>query len=172
VEEFGPPDQGRPPLPRQRPGNAPLEIPWEWDLPKVVEIGWDGTQYELRATYVIQPMAQPIGTKVAGIDLGEIHIAVAHDGEDRAIVNGRELRSKERYRNQTKAKLSALIDRKEKGSRRRKRLAKSKAKQLTKIKHQVREILHKQTTPPYLDVAPRGRPDGRHRRYTGHPAGA
>jgi putative transposase len=127
-------------------GNAPLSIPWEWELPKIVEVGWDGTQYELRATYVIQPLAQPSGTKVAGVDLGEVHIAAAHDGEDCTIVNGRELRSKKRYQNQTKAKLSALIDRKEKGSRRRKRLAKSKAKQLTKIKHQVREILHKQTT--------------------------
>jgi len=32
-------------------GNTPLQIPWRWSLPKLVEIGWDGREYELRATY-------------------------------------------------------------------------------------------------------------------------
>lgn len=127
-------------------GNSPLEIPWQWNLPKLVEIGWDGAQYELRAVYVIQPSAKPIGTKVAGIDLGEVHLATAHDGERCTILNGRELRSKKRYQNKVKARLSALIDRKKKGSRRRKRLARSKAKQLNRVHNQVREVLHKQTT--------------------------
>jgi putative transposase len=127
-------------------GNAPLLIPWGWELPKLVEIGWDGDQYELRATYLIEPQAQPLGTQVAGIDLGEVHIATAHDGESCTIANGRELRSKKRYQNKLKAQLSAKLDRKKPGSRRRKRLAKSKKKQLRKLKHQVREILHKQTT--------------------------
>jgi putative transposase len=127
-------------------GNDPLEIPWPWELPRLVEIGWDGTQYELRAAYVVRPEAEPIGTKTAGIDLGEVHIAVAHDGENCTILNGRGLRSKKRYQNKTKAKLSVLIDRKQKGSRRRKRLARSKARQLRKLRDQVREILHKQTT--------------------------
>jgi putative transposase len=127
-------------------GNTPLEIPWSWELPKLVEIGWDGAQYELRATYAIAPETQPVGTKVAGIDLGEVHIAAAHDGEHCTIANGRELRSKKRYQNKTKAKLSAKIDRKKRGSRRRKRLVRSKAKQLKKLRNQVREILHKQTT--------------------------
>jgi putative transposase len=127
-------------------GNAPLEIPWQWELPKLVEIGWDGDQYDLRATYVITAQAQPIGTKVVGVDLGEVHLATAHDGESCTIANGRELRSKKRYQNKTKAKFAAKIDRKKPGSRRRKRLVRSKQKQLRKLRHQVREILHKQTT--------------------------
>jgi putative transposase len=32
-------------------GNKPLVIPWVWDTPVWVEIGWDGKQYELRACY-------------------------------------------------------------------------------------------------------------------------
>lgn len=43
-------------------------------------------------------------------------------------------------------KLSSLIDPKQKGSRRRKRLIRSKGKHLAKIKHQIRDLLHKQTS--------------------------
>lgn len=27
-------------------GNVSLNLPWKWDLPKQVEIGWDGRQYQ------------------------------------------------------------------------------------------------------------------------------
>src|ERR671937_1559289 len=32
-------------------GTAPLVVPWRWGMPTQVEMGWDGKQYELRATY-------------------------------------------------------------------------------------------------------------------------
>jgi putative transposase len=83
---------------------------------------------------------------VAAIDLGEIHLAVSHDGEKTHILNGRLLRSKRRYQNKLKAELSALIDVKKKGSKRRQRLIGSKRKQLDKIKAQIKDVLHKQTT--------------------------
>jgi len=87
-----------------------------------------------------------MGGEVAGIDLGEIHMAVSHDGENTHILNGRYLRSKRQYQNKLKAKLSKKIDRKKKGSRRRKKLVKSKQKQLKKIKNQIKDIEHKQTS--------------------------
>jgi putative transposase len=34
-------------------GQAPLVVPWRWGVPCQVEMGWDGTQYELRATYLL-----------------------------------------------------------------------------------------------------------------------
>ncbi len=80
------------------------------------------------------------------MDLGEVHLAAAHDGEQTYLVNGRLLRSKRRYQNKLKGKLSRLIDRKKKGSRRRKRLIYSKQKQLAKLRKQIADILHKQTT--------------------------
>src|SRR5919201_6767364 len=40
-------------------GNAPLLVPWAWDVPVQVEMGWDGHQYELRATYLVQPATSP-----------------------------------------------------------------------------------------------------------------
>ncbi|MHB9146176.1 MAG: RNA-guided endonuclease TnpB family protein [Symbiobacteriia bacterium] len=126
--------------------NEPLRVSWQWDVPKLVEIGWDGQQYELRATYAEAIQAAPQGDKVAGIDLGEVHLAVAHDGERCIIANGRLLRSKRRYQNKLKPSLSHLIDTKQRGSRRRRRLTRSKRRQLAKLDHQIRDIQHKQTT--------------------------
>jgi putative transposase len=127
-------------------GNAPLIVPWAFDVPTQVEMGWDGTQYELRAIYVVEP-AMPIDTcGVAGVDLGEVHLAVAHDGTRTTIVNGARVRSLRRYQNKTKAALSARIDTKQEGSRRRRKLVRSKRKQLRKLDHQLRDALHKQTT--------------------------
>ena len=124
-------------------GNAPLVLDWPWELPKTVVIHWTGTQYEAIATYEVEPHASALGEKVAGIDLGEIHMAVSHDGEQTHILNGRHLRSKRQYRNKLCEHLSKKIDRKKKGSRRRKKLIKSKKKQL---KHQIADIEHKQTS--------------------------
>jgi transposase, IS605 OrfB family, central region len=136
-------------------GNPPVVIPWAWETPVQVEIGWDGKQYELRACYDLSQTAEdepnegaitPQTGEVAGVDLGEVHLAVAHDGVGTFIANGRLLRAKRRYQNKLKGKLSRLIDRKKKGSRRRKRLISSKQKQLAKLRKQIADILHKQTT--------------------------
>ncbi|WP_156920606.1 RNA-guided endonuclease InsQ/TnpB family protein [Thermicanus aegyptius] len=128
-------------------GNNPLVLPWQFEKPKLVEIGWDGKQYELRATYLNEPnLKQTQGDKTAGIDLGEIHIAAVYNGEQSYIFNGRLLRSKRRYQNKLKAFLQSKIDKKKKGSRRWRRLIRSKAKQLAKIRNQIHDILHKETT--------------------------
>jgi putative transposase len=126
--------------------HAPLVLEWPWETPKTVVIHWTGEQYEALATYQVKAQAHPLGEKVAGIDLGEIHAAVSHDGTETHILNGHLLRSKRQYQNKLKAKLSSMIDGKKKGSRRRKRLVQSKQKQLKKLKTQVKDIEHKQTT--------------------------
>jgi putative transposase len=127
-------------------GNAPLMLDWPWELPQTVVIHWTGNEYEAIATYQVEAQAEPIGEKIAGIDLGEIHQAVAFDGEHVLLLNGRLLRSKRQYQNQLKAPLQAKIDGKKKGSRRRKKLVRSKKKQLRKLNHQIKDVEHKQTT--------------------------
>ncbi|WNZ47239.1 transposase [Leptolyngbya boryana CZ1] len=127
-------------------GNAPLIIDWEWGKPKLVEMGWDGSEYEIRACYATDEVKPKESGLVAGVDLGEIHLAVAYDGEQTYIVNGRLLRSKRRYQNKLKAKLSAKIDIKKLGSKRRKRLIRSKQRQLARLNNQIKDIQHKQTT--------------------------
>ena len=127
--------------------NPPLYIPWKWDKPKLVELGWTGEQYQIRAIYVLEDtQVKPLGNKVVGIDLGEIHLAVSHDGEQCHILNGRKFRSVRRYQNKLKAELSHMIDTKKRGSNHRKRLVRSKRRQLKKIEDQMTDILHKQTT--------------------------
>jgi putative transposase len=127
-------------------GNNPLIVAWAYAVPKLVEMGWDGQEYELRACYQDEPVEPIQNGTVAGVDLGEIHLAVAHDGEQTFILNGRLLRSKRRYQNKLKAKLSAQIDVKKRGSKRRKSLVRSKKRQLAKLNNQIRDIQHKQTT--------------------------
>lgn len=127
-------------------GNEPLKISWKWETPKLMEMGWDGEQYELRACYLLpEPVPVESGI-VVGIDLGEIHTAVAHTGSECFILNGRELRSKRQYQNKLKATLSSKLDAKKRESTRRKKLKRSKAKQLVKLNNQIRDIMHKQTT--------------------------
>src|SRR6266851_3758724 len=128
-------------------GNEPLVLNWPWELPVTVVIHWTGTQYEAIATYEQQRAYGPFpGGKVAGIDLGEVHMAVSHDGERTSILNGRFLRSKRQYQNKLKARLQAMIDVKKKGSRRRKQLTAAKSRQLRRLTNQIKDIEHKQTT--------------------------
>jgi putative transposase len=127
-------------------GNERLTIQWQWQLPVLVEIGFDGKQYELRATYAYDVITKPLGNKIAAADLGEVHPVVTHDGNTTIIVNGRLSRSKKQYRNKMLAKLSALMSTKQKGSRRHKRLKRSKYKQLKKVNNQIIDITHKQTS--------------------------
>ena len=86
-------------------GNEPLVLEWPWGLPKTVVIRWTGTQYEAVATYQVEVPTKPSGSKIAGIDLGEIHIAVSHDGTETHLLNGRLLRSKRQYQNKLKEHL-------------------------------------------------------------------
>ena len=74
-----------------------------------------------------------------------IHWTGTH-GEQTHILNGRLLRSKRQYQNKLKAKLSTMIDVKKKGSRRRKKLIKSKQKQIKRLQHHVNDIERKQSS--------------------------
>ena len=128
--------------------NQPLVVDWHWDKPKQVELGWNkGSKcYELRACYSVPKVELVKDGGVSGCDLGEIHPMVFTNGVDTDIFNGRVLRSKRQYQNKLKAKLSNLIDTKKRGGKRRKKLIKTKQKQLAKIKNQIKDIEHKLTS--------------------------
>lgn len=122
-------------------------IPWRWDKPKHVEIGWKkGKGYQLRATYPTVIADSPKGDKVAAIDQGEIRTATVYGGENTTIYSGRLIRSKVRYRAKTIAKLDALISKTKKGSKRRKSLVATKHKIIRQLDNQINDILHKQST--------------------------
>jgi len=128
-------------------GREPLVVPWRWGVPRLVELGWNGKCYELRCVYAVSRSAEPIAEgKTAGVDLGEVHLAVAHDGSKTTLINGRLVRAKQQYRNKLIAKLASMQSRLKKGSRRWQKLQQSKRKQLRRIDCQIRDILHKQTS--------------------------
>ena len=128
-------------------GNDPVLIDWPSKTePKRIEIGWDGDQYELRCQYKVEEDKEPNGSKIAGIDIGEIHLAAVYTEDEAWTVSGRELRSLRRQQNRTKARLDSKIDRKVRGSRRWKRLIHAKNRQLSKIRNQIKDLLHKQST--------------------------
>jgi putative transposase len=75
-----------------------------------------------------------------------VHPAVSYDGERSHLINGRLLRSKKQERNKLIAKMDQKISRTNKGSKRRKKLVRAKSKQLRKVKHQIQDIEHKETS--------------------------
>lgn len=129
-------------------GTDPVLIDWPSDQePKRVEIGWDGNQYEVRCQYEVEETTAPKGQKKAGVDFGEKHLATVYveAGENLSVHGGR-LQSLRRQHNRTLSNLRSKIDRKEKDSRRWHRLTRAKNRQLTKIRNQIKDFLHKVTT--------------------------
>lgn len=127
-------------------GTAPFLVEgWSHGLPVQIEIGWNGREYELRATYQ-ETVERSNPGDIASVDLGEIHPAVVGTEDFHLVLNGGVLRSKRRYREKVKAVLSSMIDRKKKGGKRRGRLIRSKKRQLRKLDNQIRDIEHKLTT--------------------------
>ncbi len=125
-----------------------LNIPAEYlntDIHKV-ELTWRADHYELCLTIdtgLVNPSRKQTG-QVAGVDLGEVNIAaVVTEEGDALVVSGRALRSIKRLRNKRHAALDSLISRCKPGSKRHRRLMKSKARASAKIYRQQRDILHK-----------------------------
>lgn len=130
--------------------NTPLvlSIPSEYleaDIRKA-ELTWRADHYELCLTIdtgLVNPPPKESG-QLAGVDLGEVNIAaVATEAGNALVVSGRALRSAKRLRNKRHAALDALISRCKPGSKRHRRLLKSKAKASAKMYRQQRDILHK-----------------------------
>jgi len=129
-----------------------VTLPWGYDLPTMVEIGWKKTGgYELRAVYEVSA-GQPLGDGVAAIDQGELRTATVYDGEKATIYSGRLAKSKSRYRAKVIARLDAKIARTQRGngkqpsSRRRKKLICAKRRITRRVDNQIRDIQHKQSS--------------------------
>lgn len=83
------------------------------------------------------------GTKMAGVDLGEIHPAAITDGQQSIIISCRELRSLNQYRNKRFAELKSLQSSKKKQSRRWWRIQRRINCFLAQNKQQRRDLEHK-----------------------------
>jgi putative transposase len=125
-----------------------LSIPQEYrqaDLRRI-ELTWRADHYELCLT-IDTGMANPPlkqSGQVAGVDLGEVNIAaLTTEVGEALVVSGRALRSDKRLRNKRHAALSSLLSHCKPGSKRHRRLMRSKARASAKLFRQQRDILHK-----------------------------
>ena len=119
------------------------------NVPAEVSLVYNRTtkQYEFHATYATQSKRTKArsGTAVA-VDMGEIHPIVAFDGVHSEIYNGREQRSKSRYREKSKGSLNRKLSRCKRGSRRWKKLKRAKNRTLAALQSQLRDMRHKITS--------------------------
>ena len=134
-------------------GNSPLQIP----LPKsfdlsmtaniaVVTLVYTHGEYELHFVYNTEKTDVSKADGVIGVDIGEIHPIVSHDGQNTTIFNGRYIRSLYRLRNKVLASMNAKIDRCKRHSKRWWHLVRRKWKRIRKIDNQIKDALHKHTT--------------------------
>jgi putative transposase len=141
-----PSGQLRLPTGGQRP---PLLLPLAEEYQTVnlrrAELTWRADHYELCltiATGETLPAPLPAGA-VAGVDLGEAHIAAVTTTKRHAlVVSGRMLRACKQWRNKVHSTLQEQLSRCQPGSRRAKRLLKRKAQVSAKLYRQQRDLLH------------------------------
>lgn len=125
-----------------------LAIPEEYmncDIRKA-ELTWRADHYELCITIDTGEVMPPLidAGKTVGVDLGEVNIAAAvvEDGEG-IVVSGRHLRAITRLRNKRLSAYQSRIARCKNGSKRKRKLLKSKNRASAKYDRQRRDILHK-----------------------------
>ena len=118
-------------------------------VPAEVSLVYNRTthHYEFHATYATKPKKSKgkAGSAVA-VDMGEIHPITAFDGLNADIYNGREHRSKVRYREKSKASINRKLSRCKRGSSRWKKLKRAKNRTLAALTAQLRDMRHKITS--------------------------
>jgi putative transposase len=107
---------------------------------------WNGAENELHVSVETLIDAPVVSDVVATIDLGQIHqCAVTTNTGQALIVSGRGQRSLKRRMNPMHGQVARLQSRCTKGSRRWKKLARSRHKHAGRIERQVRDLAHKGT---------------------------
>ena len=134
-------------------GQPKIEVPLpsNFDMSKAehiatIDLCYTYGQWTLHFSYKYETETTETGEEVVGVDIGEIHPIVSHDGQDTHIYNGRYIRSLYRYRNKVLAEFSQTISRCPRHSKRWWRLTRRKWKRIRKIDNQIKDALHKQTT--------------------------
>lgn len=125
-----------PPHLRALPNEALVEMRLVWDRA--------GRHYQWHLVIEDGKLPEPApGTQVAGVDMGEIHPAVASDGEESVIFSARQLRSLSQYTNKRLSELQQKQAKLVKGSKRWKRIQRRKNRFLAQQQRRKRDIEHK-----------------------------
>ena len=107
---------------------------------------WNGSENELHVSTEVPVQSKVESDVVATIDLGQIHqCAVVTNTGQALIVSGRGQRSLKRRMNQMHGQLARLQSRCKKGSRRWKKLARTRRQKAGRIDRRIRDLAHKGT---------------------------
>ena len=130
-----------------------IKLPKTFDMSDVeqvvlVELCYENGQHRLHIVYKDggDTDTEAPGEGVLGVDLGEIHPMVTHDGKETLIFNGRYIRSLYRLRNKVLAQFQALITRCTRFTKRYRRLVQRKWKFLHRLDRQIMDAFHKLTS--------------------------
>ena len=127
-----------------------ISLPSSFDMSKAdaiatIDLCYKHGQYKLHFTYNLTIETLEPRDGIMGVDLGEIHPIVCHDGLHTHIFNGRYIRSLYRLRNKVIAGFNAKIDRCKRGSKQWWHLVKRKWKRINRIDNQIKDALDKHT---------------------------
>ena len=115
-------------------------------LPVYVELYFQRGCYYFSLVYKVHTPPKRETGKAVGVDMGEIHPIVSHDGEQTIIYNGREVRAIKQYLNKFKADIQSKMDRCKQRSNCWYRLKRIKTKILAKLNAQIKDAEHKITS--------------------------
>ena len=121
-----------------------------------IDLCYNHGQWTLHFSYKCETETTDTKDGIVGVDIGEIHPIVSHDGQQTEIYNGRYIRSLYRHRNKVLAEVSQTISRCQRHSKRWWKLTRRKWKRIRKIDNQIKDVLHKHTTKFVSYCAERG----------------
>ena len=128
-----------------------IPLPKHFNMSKVehiatIDLFYNYGKWELHFSYRYEIETTEVGDNIIGVDIGEIHPIVSHDGQDTRIFNGRYIRSLYRLRNKVLSNFNRAISRCKRYSKRWWRLTRRKWKRIRKIDNQIKDALHQHTT--------------------------
>lgn len=111
-----------------------------------IDLCYNHGQWTLHFSYRYETEGTETGDSIIGVDIGEIHPIVSHDGADTRIFNGRYIRSLYRLRNKVLTEFSRAMSQCKRYSKRWWKLTRRKWKRIKKIDNQIKNALHQHTT--------------------------
>ena len=129
-----------------------IQLPSSFDMSETesavaIDLCYENDRYTLHIFYKTDGDSPDApGDGVLGVDLGEIHPMVTHDGEETLIFNGRYIRSLYRLRNKVNSQIQSLIAKCQRHSKRYRKLIQRKWKFLHRVDRQIKDALHKHTS--------------------------
>ena len=127
-----------------------IPLPKKFDMSKAehiatIDLCYNHGQWTLHFSYRYETEVTETGDSIIGVDIGEIHPIVSHNGAETRIFNGRYIRSLYRLRNKVLANFSRAISQCKRHSKRWWKLTRRKWKRIGKIDNQIKDALHQQT---------------------------